>query len=513
MANTRLPMRKIKDILRLNDIGGVSFRDIARSCGVSRRTVGEYVRRAQTAGLTWTEAQGLNEGEIETRLFPPDPAAAPARPLPDFATIYEELRSHKDVNLTLSQLWIEYKKDHPDAYQYTQFCEHYRAWRKTRDYCLRQEHRAGEKAFVDFGKGLKLVDPATGQQIPTEIFVTVWGHSNFTYAEATLAQDLSSWIGAHVRAFEYFGAVPRVLVPDNLKSGVSKACLYEPEINPTYAHLAQHYGTVVIPARRRKPRDKAKVEAGVLITKRWILAVLRHRTFFSIEEMNAAIWEFLEQLNNRLLRKIKRSRRDIFESAEKPVALPLPKERFEYADWMRKRVHIDSHVEVLGHYYSVPYPLRQDIVDIRITAATVEVFHKGERVAAHPRSFQQHRHTTLSEHLPPEHRKYREWTPSRFLSWAGKIGPDTAALVEAILSSRAFPEQGYRSCLGVLRLGKHYSPERLEAACRRALRFNAVSFRSVRTILARGLDKTEEAPTPPPPRPRHENIRGESYYN
>ncbi len=516
MAYERLPMRKIKEVLRLKYEAGRKHGEIARSCGIAHSTVLEYLRRAHTAGLSWPLPEQMSDAELERRLFAASALKRhPEIPLPDCRHIYEELRRHRDVCLTLTQLWIEYKEQHPDGYQYTQYCEHYRRWLGKLDYVMRQEHRAGEKLFVDYGSGLSLVHPQTGELIPTHLFVAVWGASNYTYAEATLTQELPNWIASHTRAFQYFQCVPRVLVPDNLKSGVSKACFYEPEINATYAELAAHYNTAVLPAKVRKPRYKATVENGVLVSKRWILAVLRHRTFFSLAELNAAIRELLETLNTRPMRKLKKSRRQVFEELDRPAALPLPPRPYQFAEWLKVRVNIDYHVEADRHYYSVPFRLLREQLDARLTATTVEAFHKGERVAAHARSFVPYKHTTNPEHMPPEHRRYAEWSPSRMLEWAGKTGPATAQLAEKILAAKTFPEQGYRAVLGILRLGRNYGAERLEAASARALRFGAVSYRSVHSILAQGLDRyaAAEAADDQAILPFHENIRGGEYYH
>ena len=515
MANRRLPVRKIKEILRLKHACGLSKREIARSCNVARSTVTDYLRRAKAAGLSWPEAAALTETELEARLFPTEHLPSSAyRPPPDCEYIYNQLRRYRNVNLTLTQLWLEYKEKHPDGYQYTQFCEYYHRWRGKLDYCMRQEHRAGEKVFVDYSDSLAIVVPLTGEVISTQLFVEVWGASNYTYAEATLSQTLPNWIGSHVRAFDYFGCVPRMLVPDNLKSGVTKACFYEPELNPTYAEMAEHYGCAVLPARPRKPRDKAKAEAGVLIAQRWILAVLRQRTFYSLTELNAAVRQCLECLNTRPMRRIGKSRRELFETIDCPSALPLPQRPYEYAEWLKVKVNIDYHIEVDHHYYSVPFQLLRERLDARLTTATVEAFHKGERVAAHARSYVRGSHTTLKEHMPPEHRRYAEWSPSRFIQWASKTGAATAQLVEKIMATRTYPEQGYRACLGIIRLGQHYEPERVEAAAERALKYNTCSYKSVRAILAAGLDR--QADTEEQPRQTtlllHGNIRGREYY-
>lgn len=513
MAQERLPMRKIKEVLRLRFEHHASQRQIAASCAVAQSTVIEYLRRAQKAGLTWPLPESLSDAALEARLFPGE-ATEPARPLPDFQHVYDELRRHERFNLTLMQLWNEYREQHKDGYEYTQFCEHYRRWRKKLDLVMRQEHRAGEKVFVDYGDGLYLTDPDTGERTLTQLFVAVWGLSNFTFAEASMSQELPCWIGSHVRAFTYFGRAPRALVPDNLRSGVSKACRYDPEINPTYAELAAHYGTAVLPARVRKPRDKAKVEAGVLVAKRWILAVLRHRVFFAIADMNAAVRELLERLNDRKLRKLRKSRRELFESQDRPAALALPDRPYQFAEWLKARVNINYHVDAKQHHYSVPCRLRDEPLDIRLTATTFEAFHRGERVAAHPRSYVVGGYTTLPEHMPSKHREHAEWTPERILSWTGKAGPAAAEVAGKILASKKFPEQGYNACLGLVRLCERYGAGRVEAACRRALHFNTCSYRSIKAILARGLDR-QSAPEEPaqPALPFHENIRGGEHYH
>ena len=513
MTQERLSMRKTREVLRLKHEHHLTAREIARSCGIAPSTVVTYLARAAEAGLTWPLPADLTDEALETRLFhrPLEELAVRPRPLPDYAAIDEELRRHRRLNLTLDLLWQEYKEQHPDGYQYTQFVAHYHRWRQKREVCLRQTHRYGEKVFVDFTDGLPVTDPKTGAPIPTHLFVAVWGASNYTYAEACASQELPAWIGAHVRAFAYFGVVPQIVVPDNLRSGVSRACWYDPDINPTYAEMAAHYGLAILPARPRRPRDKAKVEGGVLITQRWILSVLRRRLFISTAEMNAAIRGQLERLNTRPLRQIQRSRRDLFEAWDRPVAQALPAESYQFGAWKKATVNIDYHIAVGQHYYSVPYRLVRETVEVRVSATTIEVFHKGQRVAAHPRSRVPHQHTTLREHMPIAHQRYKEWSPSRIVAWADQTGPATAKVVERILASRAHPEQGYRACLGVLRLGQQFSPERLEAASRRALHFNSCSYKGLRNILTAGLDK--EAPQEPAAQLAvHDNLRGAEYY-
>lgn len=411
-------------------------------------------------------------------------------------------------------LWQEYKAAHPDGYQYSRFCELYRSWQGKLDLVMRQDHRAGEKLFVDYaGQTAEVTCPDTGEVREAQIFVAVLGASNYTYAEATWSQALPDWIGSHQRAFHFFGGVPEIVVPDNLKSGVTQAHRYEPDLNPTYQDLASHYGVAVLPARVRHPRDKAKVEAGVQLVERWILAALRGHTFFSLDELNEAISELLDRLNDRPFQKLEGSRRSLFETLERKALRPLPTNSYVYAEWKKARVHIDYHVEIEGHYYSVPYQHVKHQVDVRLTAMTVECFFKGRRIASHRRSLRKGHHTTVKEHMPPSHRHVAEWTPERMTRWAARTGEATAELVANVMASRTHPQQGYRTCLGILRLGDSYGPERLEAAARRALAIGATTYKSVASILQNGLDSrplpgTDEADMPV----EHGNIRGAAYY-
>lgn len=507
-------MRKVREALRLKYACGLSVSGIARSLSVARSTVSEYLRRAAFAGISWPLPPDLDDDDLERHLFPPPPSIPSSdRPLPNWADIHEELR-RKGVTLML--LWQEYKALNPTGYQYTRFCNLYREWSGRLDLPMRFAHKAGEKMFVDYcGLTMPLVNRETGELSDTQIFVAVLGGSSYTFAEATGTQGLSDWIGSHVRALHYFGGVPEIVVPDNLRSGVSKSCRYEPDINPTYKDLAEHYGLAVIPARVRKPKDKAKAEAGVLLVERWVLAKLRHRTFFSLGELNEAIGELLEELNSRSFQKLPGSRRSMFEKLERSALRPLPSVPFEYAEWKKCMVNIDYHVEVDGHYYSVPYRLVKQRVDIRFTLGTVEIFYRGKRQASHLRSRGKGRHSTTKEHMPKSHRRYLEWTPSRIVIWAENTGDSTAALVAAIMERRTHPEQGFRSCLGIMRLGKDYGDERLESACERALSINALSYKSVKSILSRGLDRQ---PLPEKPQQQglpinHHNIRGSGYYH
>jgi len=514
MAARRLSMRKIREVLRLRYSQGCSTSQISQSCNISRSTVREYLFRAGQSGLSWPLSPELDDTALE-KLFYPSAAqeASPGkRQMPPLDYLHKEL---KRKGVTLQLLWYEYKQNNPEGYQHSQFCELYRRWAGTLDLSLRQEHRAGEKLFVDYaGDTIPVVNPQTGEITQAQLFIAVLGASNYTFAEASDSQELPCWINSHVHAFEYFDGVPEILVSDNLKSGVNKACRYEPDINPTYLDMAQHYGTSIIPARPGKPRDKAKAEAGVLLAERWILAALRNRTFFSLGELNQAIREKLTSLNNRKFQKLDSSRSELFKTIEKPALKPLPSSPYEFAQWKKATVNIDYHIEVDHHCYSVPYQLVRRQVDVRITSTTVEVLFKNRRVASHRRSYRKGGFTTLNEHRPKSHQKYLEWTPSRIIEWAGQNGPHTRELVTRIIESKPHPEQGYRSGLGVIRLAKKYSPGRLEAACQRALDIKAYSYKSVNSILQNGLDQ-QALPfdEPQPVIISHPNIRGSRYYN
>lgn len=512
MPAERITMRKIREVLRLKFECKLSNRKIATSTSIARSTVSDYIERMNAAGLHWPLPDDMDDAQLEQILFPqvPHPQKAQRPPL-DFSKIHKEL---KRKGVTLMLLWHEYKAEQPGGYQYSQFCLLYRQWCDTIDPVMRQDHRAGEKLFVDYsGMKVPITDPGSGQVRDAEIFIACMGASNYTYAEATLTQSLSDWIDAHVRAFEFLDGVPELIIPDNLKSGVNKACRYEPDLNPTYLDMANHYGTAVIPARVKAPKDKAKAEVGVQIVERWILARLRNRTFFSLTELNRAIAELLSELNNKPFQKLPGTRKSQFASVDKPALKPLPVDRYQFAIWKKARVHIDYHIEVERHYYSVPYPLIKKEIDVRLTANTVECFYKGKSVACHVRSDRQGRHTSVREHMPKSHQKYVEWTPERLLKWAGKIGPHTAELIEKVMVSRMHPQQGFRSCLGILRLGKSYGEDRLEAAARRANEIGGRSYKSVESILKNGLDRRAPNEDTPGAPIDHANIRGGTYYS
>ncbi|MGH7461529.1 MAG: IS21 family transposase, partial [Longimicrobiales bacterium] len=486
-------MRRIKDVLRLHLVGGVSSRrQLARAAGCGKSAVSDCLRRAAAAGLDrWETIAALDEVELEQRLYPTTsaPIVRKQRPLPDWTRIREEL-ARRDHQVTLALLWTEYKCEHPDGYQYSQFVDLYRRFEKKLSAVLRQQHRAGEKVFVDFCDGLSLVDPGTGELIPTQLFVGALGASSYTFAMATLSQALPVWLDCHVRMYEYMTGVAALTIPDNLRSGVSRPDRYEADINPSYRELAQHYGTCVIPARIRKPRDKAKVEAAVLVAQRWILAALRHRTFYHLNELNAAIGELLVKLNDRVMRHVKQSRRALFERLDRPALKALPAQPYEYAQWGQVRVNIDYHVSVEEHLYSAPYTLIHETLWYRASHRTVELFHQGRRIASHVRSFEKYGFSTEPSHRPASHRAHLEWTPSRLIQWGQSIGTNTAALIEYVIRSKPHPEQGYRSTLGILRLAKKFEPSRLEQACEKALAIQAPSYKAVKTLLEQRMEAT-----------------------
>jgi len=505
-------MRKTREILRQKWLLKRPHRAISESTGASTGAVCLALSRAAEAKLTWEDVEALDDGELESRLYPSSTSVA-VRPAPDCAWIHRE--RHRP-GVTLELLHHEYLEKHPDGLRYTSFCDRYREWLGRRGLVMRQMHVAGDKGFVDYsGKKPRIVEPATGEVTDVELFVAALGASNLTYAEATYSQRGPDWIASHVRAFEYFGGVPSALVPDQLKSGVTRACRYEPETQRTYEELAQHYGTTVLPARPMHPRDKAKVEVAVQIAQRWLLARIRDEVFHSLGALNARLRELLEDLNGRVMRRYGKSRRQLFEEIERAALRPLPEARFEYADWGKARVNIDYHVAFEGHLYSVPYQLVHREVELRATADVLEILVDRKRIAAHRRSGVQGGFTTVADHMPSSHRAHAEWTPSRILAWAAKVGPSTRELCDVMMSDRPHPEQGFRSCLGILRLGRRYGDARLEVACSRALRVRARSYRHVESILKKGLDRVApgDASEQTSLALTHENVRGRGYYH
>ncbi len=502
-------MRKTKEICRLA-AAGLSARAIGRVLGASNSTVSDTISRLKAAGLAWADVEVMPEADLEHRLYREQGHTASDPRQPDWAYVRKELgRRH----VTLQLLWHEYRAEHPDGFGYSWYCERYRAWSKTIDPVMRQHHAFGEKVFVDWaGDTVDLVDADTGEITSAHLFVAVLGASNLTYVEAFRNEETEAFLTGHAGAFAYFGGVPALIVCDNLKTGVTRADRYEPDLNREYAELAAHYGSAVMPARVRKPRDKAKVEAGVLHAYRLILAPLRNRTFFSLSELNEAIAQLLEVVNTRPFKKLAGSRRSVFDECEAPLLRPLPEHPYRYRAHRSAKVHIDYHVEVAGHRYSVPHHLVGSRVEVFTDARIVEIYHAGERVALHPRSQAKGRATTDTAHMPSSHREYAAWTPERMETWAARTGPACAALARKIMDSFPHPELGFRSCLGLTSLGRKYGEERLEAACSRALQSGATRYRSVKSILEAGLDSVSLPAPPPPPLTGHDNVRGPDYY-
>ena len=506
MAQQRLSVRKVREILRLRFESQLSRRQIARSVGCSREAVAECLRRSAAAGLGWPPPGELDEAALEARLYPAATRGLQP-PLPDFATLHAEL-AHKGVTRIL--LWEEYKAEHPDGLQYTAFCNRYRHWLATRDVVLRQVHAPGEKLFVDYaGPTVPVIDRHTGEERPAQIFVAVLGCSNYTFAEATWTQALPDWLGSHVRALTFLGGCPEAVVPDNLKSGVVKAHRYDPDLNPAYQDFAEHYGVAILPARVRKPRDKAKVEGGVLIVERWILARLRHQTFFSLGELNAEIARLLTALNTRPFKKLEGCRQSRFEQLERPALKPLPAHAYELARWKQAKVHPDYHIEVDHAYYSVPFTLIRQHVEVRLTDTTVEVFHRGKLVAAHARAHRRGEFVTLPAHRPAAHQAVIEQSQAKLLERAVAVGPATAELIRRQATLKRHREQTLRTTQGILRLAKDFSPEKLEAACARALEIKAYSYRALRALITSPV-----APSAPVTHlPVHANVRGAEYFH
>lgn len=516
MPTQGISMRKIKQILRLHYECQLSQHQIATSLHVSVGVVNKYLKRAVSAGLTWPLPAEYDDEELLRVRLQVDAEKKPVAPLYgiDFVGVHQELK-HKSVTLQL--LWEEYKPTALHPLSYPHFCLLYRQWKNTQPQSMRQTHKAGDKAFIDYvGQTIDLIDLDTGEVRTAQIFVGVLGASNYTYAEATWTQQLPDWIASNRRMLEFFGGVPALIVPDNLKSAISKACRYEPDTNPTYADFIEHYGTAVLPARPYKPKDKAKAENAVLIVERWIMARLRHKTFSGLAELNKTIRELVHDLNHRPFKKLPGSRASAFQEIDKPALKLLPQHPYEYIHFKKARAHIDYHVELDQHYYSVPYQLISKEIELRFTPERVECWHQGKQIALHVRSYRKGAHTTLPEHMPKAHRKHMEWTPGRFLNWSAQIGAATTRLVKYLLECKRHPEQGYRSCLGLLNLAKRFGDVRLEKACECTWQLGAKTRRSVESILMHNLDNkspTEEAEAIATASPVHQNLRGKTYYH
>lgn len=515
MAAERLSMRRVREILRYRFAEGLGHKAISYRVGAAPSTVRETLRRAEAAGLSWPLGEEVSDAVLEAALYKAAGTKTGHRraPEPDWAWVHREL---KRKHVTLQVLWDEYIERHPDGYRYSRFCDLYRAFALKLPVTMRQSHAAGEKLFVDYAGDTVpvVIDRLTGKIRQAHLFVAVLGASSLSFAEARWSETLADWLECHVHALEAFGGAPALFVPDNAKVAVIKACLYDPQVNRSYAEMAAHYGSSVLPTRPRRPRDKAKVEAAVRIVERWLLGRLRHRIFYSLAEVNAAIGELLAELNERrVLRRVGRTRRQLFEEIDRPALRALPAERYVYAEWRIRRAGLDYHVEIDRHYYSVPWRFAREQVEARITANTIELFRKGERIAVHRRSSGNGRHTTVPEHMPSSHRRFADWTIERISREASAVGPDAALLIEKILADRPHPEQGFRACLGIIRLVKGFGRERVNAACGRALEIGARTYGSVRSILDNRLDQAP-APRAASREPiDHPNIRGPRYYH
>jgi len=511
-------MRKIKEVLRLHHAVGLSRRGISQSLHIGYGSVANYLTRAEKAGISWPLPEDMDERTLGRLLFPSQPQTGQRRFVePDYPAVHSEL---KQKGVTKLLLWQEYRQQYPDdGYSYAQFCHRYKEWVGCQQRSMRQLHRAGEKLFVDYcGPTMPVVNPDTGEVRQTQIFVAVLGASNYTFACASWSQKQEDWINAHVQAFEFFGGSTEIVVPDNLKSAVRKTHRYEPTINPSYQQMAAYYGTAIVPARSYRPKDKAKAEVGVQIVERWIMARLRHQTFFTLAALNQAIRFLLDDLNQRPFKKLPGTRLSQFKQLDKPALRPLPTAPYRYTEIKQARVHIDYHLEFDGHYYSVPHNLVKLAVEVQACASVIAVYHQGQRVASHPRSQRKGAHSTCAEHMPQSHRAISEWSPERFLSWAGDIGAETREVVNCLLQEKRHQEQSYRRILALLSNAKKYGRDRLNNACGRALLINSPTRSSVESILKQGLDKMVDAREVDDKQgeldlDQHENVRGAAYYH
>lgn len=508
MPRKRLSMRKISEVLRLKVQCHATNREIAVGCSIGVASVSEYLGRATRAGISWPLPEGMTEAELELLLYPPTARTGNERPVPDFESVRKEL---KRKGVTLQLIWEEYVAANASAYCRSQFVDLYRKWEAKAYPRMRQVHAPGDKLFVDYaGYTVPIIDRATGEILfQAQIYTATLGASNYTYCEATRSQDMHDWIGSNIRALEFFGGVPRAIIPDNLKSGVTSADLYEPDVNPTFQDFARHYSVAILPCRVREPRDKAKVEKGVQVVETRILAALRNRSFFSLSELNEAISELLTELNARETRDIPASRRMMFELTDLPALSPLPASRYELSEYSKAKVHIDYHIDVGRHYYSVHYSHIGKSVDVRVTDRVVEIFLGGSRIASHVRSFDKGHHTTDPSHRPRNHAEVLGETEARMLNRAAAAGPNTRAMAERILCSRGFRSEGFRPCLGLVRLMSEHGAVKLEEACRLGLERGVDRYRRVKEIVL-SLPVEQQVDCKPI---QHDNVRGADYYS
>jgi transposase len=508
-------MRKVREIIRLHEECGLSLRKTAQALSLSRPVINEYYAKCKQQGLTYGVIKGMPDDEL-LKILQAEPRVVAERFIRLAGRFEYFARELTRVGVTRQLLWEEYRRGEPDGYGYSQFCWHLQNWEKSQELSMHLEHKAGDKLFVDFaGKKLAITDRTTGMVRPVEVFVATLGASNLTYVEGAMTQQKHDFINVNVNALHYLGGVPRAIVPDCLKAGVAKGDKYEPEINPEYHDFARHYGTTILPARPYKPRDKAMVEGAVKIVYSWIYARLRDRIFYSLEELNRAIREELEHYNGRKMQRYGQSRRELFEEIEKTALQPLPAERYEVREYKQLKAQFNYHVYLKEdkHYYSVPYRLRGQQIDVLFTASAVELYHNNVRIAFHKRDRAKYGYTTVPEHMPPNHRWRDDWNAEKLIGWAESIGDEVKTVVEVVLASRQHPEQGYKTCLGILNLAKLFGNVRLASACRRAIDYERYSYRMIKNILQNNMDMLIEEPTLfDKTVPLHENIRGCDYY-
>ena len=507
-------MRQIREVLRLHFESGRSIRQINASTKTSVGAIQKLLKQARELNLSWPLPGDLDDVRLAALFYPTtDTATSKRLVVPEWKTLHQEL---KRKGMTKQLLWEEYCQTYPTrCYSYSQFCDLYARWSKRQKRSLRQLHKAGEKVFVDYaGLTIPVIDPRTGEvKIDAQVFVGVLGASNLTYAEATRSQKLPDWLQSHVRMFDYLGGVPEIVVPDNLRSGVTSACRYDPQNNPSYQQLAEHYGVAVIPARPYKPKDKAKAEVGVQIVERWIMMRLRHHTFFSLAELNQCIRILLDELNAKPFKQMPGSRREAFERLDRPALRPLPSQPYRYVAIKTVKVNIDYHVQFNQHHYSVPHQYVGEKLQLHASDTLIQIYFKGNLIASHPIKTG-YGMTTNPAHMPKKHAHHHKWTPQRLRQWGRDIGTDTEQWIQRQLDSKDHPEQAYRLCLGLLNLSRIYPASRLNAACKIANREKLNRLKQIKSILKSNrdqlpeqLDLTVELPQD------HENIRGPQYFH
>jgi len=515
MANRRIRMEKLKEIIRLGTEQSLSNRAIARVLKVSRPVVAQYLSDFRATGLTYTEIRGMCHHDL-LEMFSRKGGLCKRRHEVLSGRFKDYLKELKRPGVTLQLLWEEYRQEHPDGYSYSQFCYHFQVWRSGSSLTMHIEHKAGDKMFVDFtGKKLYVTEPKTGAKRDAEVFVAILGASQLTYAEALYTQQKADWIKANENALWYMGGIPRAIVPDCLRSGVTKGDKYAPDINPEYADFARHYSTIILPARPHAPRDKALVENAVKIVYSRVFAPLRNQIFYSLDDLNRAVREKVEVHNSSYFQRIKISRKQLFQEIEQSILKPLPVNKYELRYFQSVKVQFNYHVYLScdKHYYSVPCQYRGKRVKIIYTDSYVEIYLNNIRIDFYKRDRSQNKYTTITEHMPSNHRFYHDWSPEKMIEWAGKKGAFIQEMVKKLLEKGNYPEQTYKVCLGIINLPKKYGAGRVDCACKRALGFHYYSYKAVKNILEKGLDKIEEIPLFQQELPEHENIRGSEYYH